>query len=104
MGACYNKMLNVARLLNVSLSSSCCSTLTLLASSDACFDAWDEHANLSQVWFSMRKEARAAAEKEPLLVSFIYSTILNQRTLEDAVAFHLANKVQHQKSRVHLLG
>lgn len=41
----------------------------------------------------MRKEAKAAAEKEPLLVSFIYSTILNQNTLEAAVAFHLANKV-----------
>lgn len=46
-----------------------------------------------QVWLSMRKEAKAAAEKEPLLVSFIYSTILNQKTLEAAVAFHLANKV-----------
>lgn len=41
----------------------------------------------------MRQEAKAAAEKEPLLVSFVYSTILNQKTLEAAVAFHLANKV-----------
>ncbi|CAN0494012.1 unnamed protein product, partial [Laminaria digitata] len=41
----------------------------------------------------MREEARAAAEKEPLLVSFVYSTILNQNSLEAAVAFHLANKV-----------
>lgn len=41
----------------------------------------------------MRKEAKAAAKREPLLVSFIYSTILNQNTLEAAVAFHLANKV-----------
>lgn len=47
-----------------------------------------------QVWFSMRQEAKAAAEKEPLLVSFVYSTILNQKTLEAAVAFHLANKVR----------
>lgn len=42
----------------------------------------------------MREEAKAAAEKEPLLVSFIYSTILNQKTLEAAVAFHLANKAR----------
>lgn len=46
-----------------------------------------------QVWISMRQEAKAAAEREPLLVSFVYSTILNQKTLEAAVAFHLANKV-----------
>lgn len=49
---------------------------------------------LGQVWISMRKEAREAAEKEPLLVSFIYSTILNQKSLEASVAFHLANKVR----------
>ncbi|CAN0283776.1 unnamed protein product, partial [Hapterophycus canaliculatus] len=42
----------------------------------------------------MRQEAKAAAEKEPLLVSFVYSTILNQKTLEAAVAFHLANKAR----------
>lgn len=42
----------------------------------------------------MREEAKAAAEKEPLLVSFVYSTILNQKSLEAAVAFHLANKVR----------
>lgn len=50
-------------------------------------------ASNAQVWISMRQEAKAAAEKEPLLVSFVYSTILNQKTLEAAVAFHLANKV-----------
>ncbi|CAM9257201.1 unnamed protein product [Pylaiella littoralis] len=51
---------------------------------------WEEH---DEVWISMRQEAKAAAEKEPLLVSFVYSTILNQKTLEAAVAFHLANKL-----------
>lgn len=48
----------------------------------------------------MREEARAAAEKEPLLVSFVYSTILNQNSLEAAVAFHLANKVRTFVSRI----
>eukprot|EP00903_Cladosiphon_okamuranus_P020559 g18871.t1 len=53
-------------------------------------EEWEDH---DEVWISMRQEARAAAEKEPLLVSFVYSTILNQKTLEAAVAFHLANKL-----------
>ncbi|CAN0055706.1 unnamed protein product [Sphacelaria rigidula] len=53
-------------------------------------ETWDEY---DEVWTSMREEAKAAAEKEPLLVSFIHSTILNQKTLEAAVAFHLANKL-----------
>lgn len=52
----------------------------------------------------MREEARAAAEKEPLLVSFVYSTILNQNSLEAAVAFHLANKVGTFVSRIVFLG
>ncbi|CAM9431306.1 unnamed protein product [Ectocarpus sp. 4 AP-2014] len=51
---------------------------------------WEDH---DEVWLSMRQEAKRAAEKEPLLVSFVYSTILNQKTLEAAVAFHLANKL-----------
>ncbi|CAM9371087.1 unnamed protein product, partial [Phaeothamnion confervicola] len=51
------------------------------------FEEYDE------VWISMRSEARLAAEREPLLVSFIYSTILNQKTLEASLAFHMANKL-----------
>ncbi|CBJ32520.1 Serine O-acetyltransferase [Ectocarpus siliculosus] len=51
---------------------------------------WEDY---DEVWLSMRQEAKRAAEKEPLLVSFVYSTILNQKTLEAAVAFHLANKL-----------
>ncbi|CAM9213460.1 unnamed protein product, partial [Ectocarpus sp. 8 AP-2014] len=38
---------------------------------------WEDY---DEVWLSMRQEAKRAAEKEPLLVSFVYSTILNQKT------------------------
>ncbi|CAM9417646.1 unnamed protein product [Discosporangium mesarthrocarpum] len=51
---------------------------------------WEVH---DEVWISMREEAKQAAEEEPLMVSFIYSTIINQKSLEAAVAFHLANKL-----------
>jgi serine O-acetyltransferase len=43
------------------------------------------------VWDTLRYEAFREAEREPLLVSFMYSTILNHDTLESALAFHLAN-------------
>lgn len=45
------------------------------------------------VWDIMRMEARMEAEREPLLVSFLFSTILNHDSLESALAFHLANRL-----------
>lgn len=44
-------------------------------------------------WHTMQTEARLAAENEPLLASFLFSTVLNHRTLKNALAFHLANKL-----------
>jgi serine O-acetyltransferase len=44
-------------------------------------------------WDAMQAEARAAAAEEPLLASFMFATILNHRSLESALAYHLANKL-----------
>lgn len=41
----------------------------------------------------MQEEARDAAEGEPFLASFLFSTVLNHSTLHSALAFHLANKL-----------
>lgn len=45
------------------------------------------------VWQEMRREARLDAEEEPIIASFLHVTILNHKTLERALAFHLANKL-----------
>jgi serine O-acetyltransferase len=45
------------------------------------------------VWELLRYEAYMEAQREPLLVSFLYSTILNHNSLESALAFHLANRL-----------
>ncbi len=45
------------------------------------------------VWELLRNDALREAQREPLLVSFLYSTILNHPTLESALAFHLANRL-----------
>lgn len=48
---------------------------------------------LDTLWESMRELTRKQAEQEPVLASFLYSTILNHDTLEAALSFHLANKL-----------
>lgn len=45
------------------------------------------------VWELMRWEAFMEAKREPLLVSFLYSSILNHDCLESSLAFLLANKL-----------
>jgi serine O-acetyltransferase len=44
-------------------------------------------------WELLRCEARTAAAEEPLLASFMFATVLNHRSLQSALAFHLANKL-----------
>lgn len=48
------------------------------------------------IWSSIREEAMDAAAREPLLSSFLYSTIINQDSLEDAVIHRLAEWLGHQ--------
>lgn len=47
------------------------------------------------VWDLMLHEAKVEAAREPLLVSFLYSTIINHPSLESALAFHLANRLSN---------
>jgi hypothetical protein len=46
-----------------------------------------------EFWREMQREARGAAAEEPLLASFMFATVLNHRSLREALAFHLANKL-----------
>jgi len=54
---------------------------------------FDPQNNIDHVWTLLRHEAQREAQREPLLVSFLYSTILNHPNLESALAFHLANRL-----------
>lgn len=47
-----------------------------------------------ETWERVRAEAEADARCEPMLASFIYSIILNHTTLEDALSFQLAGKLE----------
>lgn len=46
-----------------------------------------------ELWLEMRAEARKDAEREPVLASYLFSTVLAHRSLERALAFHLGNKL-----------
>lgn len=45
------------------------------------------------VWEEIRRQTRQQAESEPVLASFLHTTILNHDSLEAALSFHLANKL-----------
>lgn len=45
------------------------------------------------IWRAICDEAKEQAEVEPALASFFHATVLNHTTLEDALSFHLANKL-----------
>ncbi len=48
------------------------------------------------VWEAIRAEAEAVVAKEPMMSSFIYNTILNQHSLEDAVIFRIAERLHNR--------
>ncbi len=45
------------------------------------------------IWQRIRQEAQTDAAQEPLLASSLHATILNHKTLENALCFHLASKL-----------
>lgn len=48
---------------------------------------------IDPLWDTLQQQARQQADGEPVLASFLYATILNHSTLETAISFHLANKL-----------
>lgn len=46
------------------------------------------------IWDAIRAEAKSEAEKEPILSSFLFASILSHNCLERALGFVLANRLQ----------
>lgn len=51
--------------------------------------------HIDPVWERVRTEASAAAEHDPVLAGFLYSTILNHGSLESAVIHRIAERLDH---------
>ena len=47
------------------------------------------------IWSAVRREAEEAVREDPVLAAFLYSTILNHDSLEDAVVHRLAERLDH---------
>ena len=47
------------------------------------------------IWAQIREEVRQQAENEPLLTSFLHTTVLKHKTLEDTLSLHLAHKLDN---------
>jgi serine O-acetyltransferase len=47
------------------------------------------------VWSQLRVEATEAAAQEPLLASYLHASILHHDKIEDALSYHLAQKLGH---------
>ena len=52
-----------------------------------------DHVADEQIWPRIREEAARDAAREPMLASFLYTVVLNHETLEDALSFILASKL-----------
>lgn len=55
------------------------------------------------VWHRVRHEAREAAQNEPILASYLHAAILNHRSFESALSYHLAQKLGNEQVSAMLL-
>ncbi|KAJ6829166.1 putative serine acetyltransferase 2 isoform X1 [Iris pallida] len=55
----------------------------------------DLDSSQDPIWDSIRAEAKSEAEKEPVLSSFLYASVLSHDCLERALVFVLANRLQN---------
>ncbi len=51
----------------------------------------DSSSLIADTWDCIRKEASKEAQREPILASFLHTTILNHQSFASALAFHLSN-------------
>ncbi|MCV9965316.1 serine O-acetyltransferase [Pararhizobium sp. BT-229] len=58
---------------------------------------------MDPIWDSLQEEARVAAQQDPLLAAFLYSTIINQRSLEDSVIYRICERLDHPDLQANLL-
>ncbi|MDZ5697654.1 MULTISPECIES: serine O-acetyltransferase [Phyllobacteriaceae] len=56
----------------------------------------DAPQSMDPIWSEIRKETQAAVENDPLLAAFLYATVLNHGSLEDAVIHRVAERLDHQ--------
>jgi len=59
-------------------------------------DAKQKLPSIDPVWDTLRTEAQSIVAHEPDMAPFIYSTVLNHATLEEAIIWRIADRLDHQ--------
>jgi serine O-acetyltransferase len=55
----------------------------------------DSITSVDPIWDTLRQEAIDAAAGDPVLGTFLYSTVINHRTLEDCVIYRISERLDH---------
>jgi len=63
----------------------------------------DAVATVDPIWDTAREEALTAAGQDPLLAAFLYSTVLNHRSLEECVVHRICERLDHPDLQAVLL-
>lgn len=63
----------------------------------------EQLAIVDPIWGSLLHEARSAVAQDPLLSAFLYSTILNHRSLEECVIYRICELLDHPDMQAVLL-
>lgn len=59
--------------------------------------------HVDPVWHRVRHEAQDAARNEPILASYLHAAVLNHRSFESALSYHLAEKLGNDQVGAMLL-
>ncbi len=63
----------------------------------------EQVATVDPIWDTLREEARMAAEQDPLLAAFLFSTVLNHHSLEECVVHRICERLDHPDLQAVLL-
>jgi serine O-acetyltransferase len=59
--------------------------------------------SVDPIWDAMKLEAETAAKSDPVLAAFMYSTVINARSLEDCVIYRICERLDHPDMQAVLL-
>lgn len=66
----------------------------MLQKNGDCSWAWEDHyLEKDNLWATIREEVKKDSQSEAMLASFLYSTVLAHSSIEESLAFILANKL-----------
>jgi serine O-acetyltransferase len=60
-------------------------------------------ASVDPIWDNLRQEAQAALDQDSVLTTFLYSTVLNHRSLEESVIYRVCERLDHEDMPAALL-